>query len=116
MLGIDGEGRGSGVEVVEWRENGESGVVESWRETSLGATVLAILNVGEISYFGRLLLLVPQMSTYLSKKVSNRAEEHHPEVSKAWLLLAYDVPRCDEGGGNMPQMPIARANNTPATM
>nr|GFC28880.1 hypothetical protein [Tanacetum cinerariifolium] len=32
LLGIDGEGRGSGVEVVEWRENGESGVVGSWRE------------------------------------------------------------------------------------
>nr|GEZ39504.1 hypothetical protein [Tanacetum cinerariifolium] len=32
LLGIDGEGRGSGVEVVEWRENGKSGVVGSWRE------------------------------------------------------------------------------------
>nr|GFC07469.1 hypothetical protein [Tanacetum cinerariifolium] len=32
LLGIDGEGRGSSVEVVEWRENGENGVVDSWRE------------------------------------------------------------------------------------
>nr|GEZ77971.1 hypothetical protein [Tanacetum cinerariifolium] len=32
LLGIDGEGRGSGVEVVEWKENGESEVVGSWRE------------------------------------------------------------------------------------
>nr|GFA93160.1 hypothetical protein [Tanacetum cinerariifolium] len=29
LLGIDGEGRGSGVEVVEWRENGESGAVNN---------------------------------------------------------------------------------------
>nr|GEY63571.1 hypothetical protein [Tanacetum cinerariifolium] len=36
LLGIDGEGRGSGVEVVEWRENRESGVVESWRENQFG--------------------------------------------------------------------------------
>nr|GEY84007.1 hypothetical protein [Tanacetum cinerariifolium] len=36
LLGIDGEGRGSGVEVVEWRENGESGVVESWQENRFG--------------------------------------------------------------------------------
>nr|GFC45858.1 hypothetical protein [Tanacetum cinerariifolium] len=26
LLGIDGEGRGSGVEVVEWRENEERGL------------------------------------------------------------------------------------------
>nr|GEV11091.1 reverse transcriptase domain-containing protein [Tanacetum cinerariifolium] len=32
LLGIDGERRGSGVEVVKWRENGESRVVGSWRE------------------------------------------------------------------------------------
>nr|GEV03861.1 retrovirus-related Pol polyprotein from transposon TNT 1-94 [Tanacetum cinerariifolium] len=31
-----GEGRGSGVEVVEWRENGESRVVDSWRENRFG--------------------------------------------------------------------------------
>nr|GEX59020.1 hypothetical protein [Tanacetum cinerariifolium] len=36
LLGIDGEGRGSGVEVVEWRENEESGVVESWRVNRFG--------------------------------------------------------------------------------
>nr|GEW28802.1 retrovirus-related Pol polyprotein from transposon TNT 1-94 [Tanacetum cinerariifolium] len=35
LLGIDGKGRGSGVEVVEWRENGESGVVDSWRESQI---------------------------------------------------------------------------------
>nr|GEV17655.1 hypothetical protein [Tanacetum cinerariifolium] len=32
LLGIDGECRGSGVEVVEWRKKGESGVLGSWRE------------------------------------------------------------------------------------
>ncbi|GKE51022.1 reverse transcriptase domain-containing protein, partial [Tanacetum coccineum] len=47
-------------------------------------------------------------------RCTRRAEEHRPKVSKAWLLLAYDVPRYDKGGGNMPQMLAARANNTPA--
>nr|GEZ84960.1 methyltransferase-like protein 6 [Tanacetum cinerariifolium] len=32
LLGSNGVSSGSGVKVVEWRENGESGVVDSWRE------------------------------------------------------------------------------------
>nr|GEY76813.1 hypothetical protein [Tanacetum cinerariifolium] len=32
VVGVSGGGSGSGVRVVEWQENGESGVVESWRE------------------------------------------------------------------------------------
>nr|GEV80170.1 hypothetical protein [Tanacetum cinerariifolium] len=43
--------RGSGVEVVEWRENGESGVVDSWREKR--AEVLQCTAIGK-----QLLLLV----------------------------------------------------------
>nr|GEV86187.1 hypothetical protein [Tanacetum cinerariifolium] len=32
VVGVSGGGSGIGVRVVEWQENEESGVVESWRE------------------------------------------------------------------------------------
>nr|GFA43258.1 hypothetical protein [Tanacetum cinerariifolium] len=32
VVGVSGGGSGSSVRVVEWQENEESGVVESWRE------------------------------------------------------------------------------------
>nr|GEX51306.1 hypothetical protein [Tanacetum cinerariifolium] len=59
---------------------------------------------------------IKQNVLYRNGYLTPWAEEHYLEVSKAWLLLAYDVPRCDEGGGNMPQMSAARANNMLATM
>nr|GEX28204.1 retrovirus-related Pol polyprotein from transposon TNT 1-94 [Tanacetum cinerariifolium] len=50
LLGIDGEGRGGGVEVVEWRENGESGVVESWRENRFGCYSASYFKRGRDDY------------------------------------------------------------------
>nr|GFB12271.1 hypothetical protein [Tanacetum cinerariifolium]GFB18477.1 hypothetical protein [Tanacetum cinerariifolium] len=36
IVGLSGGGSGVGVRVGEWQENGESGVVESWREKLVG--------------------------------------------------------------------------------
>nr|GEV92861.1 integrase, catalytic region, zinc finger, CCHC-type, peptidase aspartic, catalytic [Tanacetum cinerariifolium] len=35
VVGLSGGGSGIGVRVMEWQENGESGVVESWRENRI---------------------------------------------------------------------------------
>nr|GEX60231.1 F-box domain, leucine-rich repeat domain, L domain-like protein [Tanacetum cinerariifolium] len=53
LLGIDGEGRGSGVEVVEWRENGENCLAAGGntflklRDNIQGYVVAAIVNYNQ---------------------------------------------------------------------
>nr|GFA74407.1 hypothetical protein [Tanacetum cinerariifolium] len=59
LLGIDGEGRGSGVEVVEWSRKWGRGGNDAGRKNGQGATVVAILNVGKIITFGDFTQLVP---------------------------------------------------------
>nr|GFA92070.1 hypothetical protein [Tanacetum cinerariifolium] len=61
VLGLSGEGRGSGVEVVEWREKRERVVLRGWRENQLGVVQYMCLNVG-MKYcvdFGVFTQLVP---------------------------------------------------------
>nr|GFA22576.1 hypothetical protein [Tanacetum cinerariifolium] len=59
LLGIDGEGRGSGVEVMEWSRKWGRGRNGASGKNEQGATVVAILNVGKIKIFGPFSPLVP---------------------------------------------------------
>nr|GEV13157.1 reverse transcriptase domain-containing protein [Tanacetum cinerariifolium] len=68
---------------VDWRR-GESGVKGMSGKPVRSATVLAILNVGEISYFGPFLPLAPQAGnlSYLIKELKQNHEKDQANIAK----------------------------------
>nr|GEY05206.1 hypothetical protein [Tanacetum cinerariifolium] len=73
LLGIDGEGRGNGV---DWRENEESRVVYSWRENRFGCYSASYFKRGGDKLFWPVFTFGPLECS--SRKFENQSFEKSP--------------------------------------